>query len=510
MAIRPEAVSSGTDREVSVDTFDSLNPASGEVVGTFPVSTEEDVRAAVDRARTAARWWQDLGFDGRKRRLLGWKALIAQRTPELAQLIRRENGKPLADALIEINIVIEHLNWATRNAERVLGRRRARSTLMLLNQSAYLEYPPAGVAGVIGPWNYPLHTPLGSVSYALAAGNAVVFKPSEYTPAVAQWAVETFAEVVPEQPVLQLVTGFGDTGAALCRSGVDVLAFTGSAKTARKVMAECATTLTKVVIECGGDDAMIVAADADINAAATAAVWGACSNAGQTCAGIERVYVVDEVYDAFLQKATDAIKDLRAGDDATADVGPITMPGQIDVIRDQVQDALARGARPIVGGLDSIRPPYVDPILLADVPEDSTLITDETFGPVLPITRVRDVEDAIEHANGTAYGLSASVYSRKHGMAIAERLDVGMVSVNSVLSYAGMPAIPFGGRGESGFGRIHGEDGLREFTLPRAITKRRYALPGSLTFQSFTRHPELLNIVAKFTTLLHGRAPRRR
>lgn len=492
-------------QQISIDTFDSLDPATGQVVGTFPITSEAEVRAAVERARTAAAWWRDLGFDGRKRRLLAWKSVMARRADELVALIRQENGKTVGDAVIELALVLDHLSWAARNAERVLGLRKVRSTLLLADQAAVLEYPPAGVVGVIGPWNYPLHTPMGSVGYALAAGNAVVYKPSEFTPAVARWAVDTFAEVVGEHPVLQLVTGFGDTGAALCRSGVDVLAFTGSAATGRKVMAACAQTLTKVVMECGGDDAMIVADDADLDAAADAAVWGACSNAGQTCAGVERVYVVDSVYDAFVAKAVERAQRLRAGSDETADVGPITMPAQIDVIRRQLDDALKRGATALVGGPESIKPPYVEPIVLVDVPDDSTLMRDETFGPILPISRVRDVEDAIARTNDSAYGLGAAVFSKRRGMQIARQLDVGMVSVNSVLTYAGMPALPFGGRGESGYGRIHGEDGLREFALPRAITRSRLRLPLPLTFWSFSRAPWLLPTVRKVVGAIHRR-----
>ena len=218
-----------------------------------------DVRAAVERARPAATWWRELGYAGRKQRLRAWRSLIATRMDEFAELIHRENGKPMFDAIGEIAIAVEHLDWAAGAAEKVLGRRRVGSGLLAMNHSATLEYLPYGVVGVIGPWNYPVHTPMGSISYALAAGNAVVFKPSEFTPAIGAWLVDSFAEVVPEQPVFQLVTGFGETGNALCTAGVDKLAFTGSTATGKKVMAACATSLTPVVIECGGKDALIVA-----------------------------------------------------------------------------------------------------------------------------------------------------------------------------------------------------------------------------------------------------------
>ena len=246
---------------------------------------------------------------------------------------------------------------------------------------------------------------MGSIAYALAAGNAVVFKPSEFTPAVGRWLVASLAEVVPEQPVLQLVTGFGATGDHLARSGVDKIAFTGSAATARKVMAACAENLTPLVAECGGKDALLVGADADLDAAADACAWGAMSNAGQTCVGVERVYVAEDVYHTFLEKLTERVTRLRPGEDREADYGPMTMPGQVEVIEKHIADALARGGRPVVGGLGSIRAPYVGPVILADVPQESRAVTDETFGPTVTVTPVADLDEAVALANASRYGL---------------------------------------------------------------------------------------------------------
>jgi len=249
----------------------STNPVSGAEVGRFPVAGPAEVAAAVDRAREAATWWAGLGFAERRHRLLRWRADIARRLPELAELVHRETGKPVAEAIVESGGGIDHIAWAARNARRVLHSRRVPSSLLQIEYSSRLEYLPYGVVGVIGPWNYPVLTPVGSIGYALAAGNAVVFKPSEYTPAVGNWLAARFAEAVPEQPVFQVVFGTGDTGAALTRSGVDKVAFTGSTRTGKKIMAACAETLTPVLLECGGKDAMIVDADADPDAAAGAA-----------------------------------------------------------------------------------------------------------------------------------------------------------------------------------------------------------------------------------------------
>jgi acyl-CoA reductase-like NAD-dependent aldehyde dehydrogenase len=230
-------------------TFDSVNPASGAVVGTFPVDDNESVGRIVARSETAAIWWRSLGFDGRAVHLRRYKSEIARRIDELADLIHQENGKPHGDAVLEITLVVDHLAWASGHARKVLGPRRVRSGLMAANNAASVEYQPLGVVGVIGPWNYPVFTPMGSIAYALAAGNAVVFKPSEYTPAIGRWLVDAWARAVPEgRDVFLLVTGLGETGAALCRSGVDKIAFTGSAATGRLVMGACAEGLVPVLM----------------------------------------------------------------------------------------------------------------------------------------------------------------------------------------------------------------------------------------------------------------------
>ncbi|GAA2612409.1 aldehyde dehydrogenase [Paractinoplanes durhamensis] len=477
----------------------STNPATGEEAGRVPIADEKAVVVAVERAREAGLWWQSLGFAGRKDRLLRWRSLIVQRIEELAELTSLETGKPNADAIVEAVAAVEHLDWAARNAKSVLGPRKVRTRLLLAEHAGHLEYQPYGVVGVIGPWNYPIVTPVGPISGALAAGNAVVFKPSEYTPIVGQWLVDTFAEVVPEQPVLQAVHGLGDVGAALCRSGANKMAFTGSTATGKKVMAACAENLIPVVIEAGGKDALIVDADADIPAAAEAAVWGSMTNAGQTCIGIERVYAVAPVYDALVKEIVAKAGKLRTGQE----IGPITMPKQLDIIREHIDDALAKGGKAVLGGADAVQPPFVSPTVLVDVPADSTEIRDETFGPTLTITKVADADEAIRLANDTAYGLGGAVFGKKNAIRIARRLRSGMVAVNSTLTFVGMGNLPFGGVGDSGFGRIHGEDGLREFARPKAITVRRArSLLPSMTFE---RTPAQVGQIVKAVRLLYGR-----
>src|SRR5215218_2114916 len=502
--------SAGTvDRHATTQTFESTNPASDAVVGVFPVHDTGAIAEIVERARAAAAHWAGLGFAERRIRLAAYRGYLARRMNELADLVHRENGKPHADAILEITLAIDHLAWAGAHARKTLGPRRVKAGMLAANHAAYLEYQPLGVIGVIGPWNYPVFTPMGSIAYALAAGNAVVFKPSEYTPAVGAWLAAAWRAAVPDvADAFQVVTGFGETGAALCRAGVDKLAFTGSAPTGRKVMAACAETLTPVLLELGGKDAMIVDDDADVVAAADAAVWGAMSNGGQTCIGIERVYATSAVYDRFVAEVTAQVQKLRPGSDDEASYGPMTMAAQSGVVRGHVDAATAAGGRVVRGEADADLLPsenYLPPTVLLDVPEDNPAIREETFGPTLSITKVRDAEEALELANTSAHGLGGAVFSKSkaRGMDLARRMRSGMTSVNSVLTFASVPALPFGGVGDSGFGRIHGEDGLKEFTRAKSITRQRVALPVNL--MSFSRPASATDAVARVMGMIHGR-----
>ncbi|MCW2788978.1 MAG: aldehyde dehydrogenase [Aeromicrobium sp.] len=491
-----------TGTDAPAKTFDSLDPATGDLVGTYPVASKAEVDAAVARARDAAGWWGELSFDERAEYLLTWRSVITRRIAQLAHLSHRETGKPHGDAQLEIVLAIDHVAWAAKHAKKVLRPHKVSSGLLMANQAATVEYRSLGVVGVIGPWNYPVFTPMGSIAYALAAGNTVVFKPSEYTPGVGQWLADTFTEVVHGRPVLQVVTGLGETGNALGTADVDKLAFTGSGRTGKKVMAACAENLTPVIIEAGGKDSMIVDEDADIAKAAEAALWGGMSNAGQTCIGTERVYVHERVFDTFMTEILSQAKGLRAGADGDAKIGPITMPSQIDVIRSHIDDAIAKGANVALGGADAVGERFVQPTILTHVPEDSTEMTEETFGPTLAINPVKSMDEAVELTNATAYGLAGAVFSRKQGLEIAKRIRSGMTSVNSVIAFAGVPTLPFGGVGQSGFGRIHGPDGLKEFTYAKAITRQKYRPPMLLT--SFAREAKTDARVATLITLLHG------
>ncbi|WP_460772813.1 aldehyde dehydrogenase family protein [Microbacterium sp. GXF7504] len=481
----------------------TTDPRDGTVIASHPIADRAAVADAVAAAKDAAAWWAAQGYAGRKRVLLAWKGAIARSAKDLAGVIAAETGKPDGDALLEVMLTLGHLDWAAKHAEPVLKRRRVKSGLANYNQRASLGYEPFGVVGVIGPWNYPFYTPMGSISYALAAGNAIVFKPSELTPGTAEWIAAKWREVC-DRPVFQVVTGDRTTGDHLVRAGVDKIAFTGSTASAKKVMAAAAETLTPLVAECGGKDALLVAADADLAAAADFIAFGAFGNAGQTCVGVERVYVDRRVQEPLVAKVVE-----RAGrvgpDAATPAYGPMTHPGQPDVVAAHIADAVARGGRAVFGGTGSVEGRRIGPVVLVDVPEDSDAVQHETFGPTVVVNGVADMDEAIARANATSYGLGAAVFTRDGaaGERIAARLRAGVVTVNSVLGFAAIGALPFGGVKGSGFGRIHGADGLREFSVPKSIA--RQTGKGMLHLLTLDRSEKDMHTVERMIPMLHGK-----
>ena len=457
------------------DRLHSYNPATGKSIGSVPIHTAAEVDATVARARIAAASWSQRSFVARREELVAFRRAIAAHADALADIIHRENGKPELEALTEVMMALSHIAHAAARAEHALAPHRV-SPGMLANFRATVSYHALGVVGVIGPWNYPLFTPMGSIAYALAAGNAVVWKPSELTPLVAVKVAEIAAKTFALPDLLQVVTGAGPTGGALARSGVDKIAFTGSAATGKRVMAAAAERLTPVLMELGGKDPMIVTADADVSKAAEACVYGALTNAGQACISVERVYVDNAIHDAFVQEVVKQVRELKIGGD-DGHLGAMTSPAQVAIVKDHLDDAIAKGAKVLTGGSSAISGNYIQPTVLVDVDHRMKVMTDETFGPVIPIARVASVDEAVRLANDTRYGLGSSVFGGKAARTIAGRLRAGMTSVNAVMAFAGIPTLPFGGIGESGFGRIHGDEGIREFTRVKATAEQSFALP---------------------------------
>lgn len=484
-------------------SFESVNPATGELVGEFPIHSKAEVDALVATAQRASYEWANLGFRGRNLVLKDWASLLTHEMERAADLIHRETGKPISDARLEVAIAIEHIAWAGKYAPRILGRQNRPSGLLMFNMASQVQRVPFGVVGVIGPWNYPIFTPIGSIAYALAAGNTVVFKPSEYTPAIASFIEECWRRVSPFQGIFAVVTGDGTTGAALTESAVGKISFTGSTRTAKKVAAACATRMTPVVLECGGKDAVLIDRDANLERAAEFTLWHAMSNAGQSCIGAERVYVHRDVSAQFKERIVTLARELKPGFGDGAKYGPATMPAQLKVIKAHIDDAVARGGTFLLGDKNSIKEGYVEPVIMADVPEDSKAVTEETFGPTLVINTVSDMDEAVDLANATSYGLGAAVWSKKNGKRIASLLQCGMVSINSAFSFAAIGSLPFGGVRDSGYGRIHGAEGLLEFTYPRTVVRPRFKIP--LEFTTFNRSERADRILVRIVRLLHKR-----
>ena len=487
----------------SVKAFNSHNPVTGEPVGSYPIYSASMVAEVVEHARFASAAWVKLGFSGRKRVLLAWSTYIINNVDQIAALVSLETGKPISDAKLEASLAASHIGWAARHAEDIMRTSYRAPGALMANMSATVERSPLGVVGVIGPWNYPIFTPVGSIAYALAAGNTVVFKPSEFTPGVGVWLEESFSAVAPFADIFTTITGLADTGNALCTSGIDKLSFTGSTRTAKLVAAACATTMTPVVLECGGKDPVIVAADANLDRAVDATMWSAMANAGQSCIGAERVYVDEKVADIFIAKAVALAETLHSGAPGDGNYGPATMPSQISVISSHIKAAIKDGGQFAYGSLKSIQAPFVQPIVLVDVPESSTAVREETFGPVIIINRVSTMKEAIELSNASRYGLGANVWSKRQGKKIASQLQCGMVAINSTFSFAAISAVPFGGVKDSGYGRVHGPEGLLEYTYPRTVVRTRFNIP--LKFLSFKRRAKDDTLVIKATKILKGR-----
>ncbi|MBA2539816.1 MAG: aldehyde dehydrogenase family protein [Deltaproteobacteria bacterium] len=484
------------------ERLSSYDPSTGQVIGTVPIHTAADVDAAVARARVAAQSWSTRSFQARAEELTAFRKALAAHADEFADLLHRENGKPMLEAYTEVMMALGHVQHAAARAEEAMAPKKV-SAGILANFRATVTYLPLGVIGVIGPWNYPLFTPMGSIAYALAAGNAVVFKPSELTPLLAVKVAEIAAKTFALADLLQVVTGAGATGAALAKAAVDKVAFTGSAATGKRVMIAAAERLTPVLLELGGKDPMIVAEDADLDKAAEACVYGALTNAGQACISVERVYVADAVHDKFVDKVIENVRALKTGGD-DGHLGAMTSPAQVAIVKNHLEDAVAKGAKVHTGGAEAISGSYIQPTVLTNVTHQMKVMSDETFGPVIPIQRVASLDEAVKLANDTTFGLGSSVFAGKSEVAreIGARIRAGMTSVNSVMGFAGIPSLPFGGVGDSGFGRIHGDEGIREFTRIKSTAEQVVSIP--MNMMSFRQPKDMTKRLKGMIKQLYG------
>ena len=459
-----------TDVQIATRKTVSVNPATGEVLRELECAGQSEVEAAVARARAAQASWAEAGLRRRIAVLREFQARLHARKSEVAEAITREAGKPVVEALVtEVLVVLEAARFLIDNAWPLLRDEPVpHGNLATKLKSGWLVREPHGVIGIISPWNYPFSIPATETLAALVVGNAVVLKPSELTPLVAlELAALLHAAGVPED-LFQVVVGEGATGSAVLRSPIDKLVFTGSVATGKKIAAAAGERLLPVVLELGGKDPMLVLADADVEVASSAAVWGAFVNAGQACLSVERCYVHRSLYDSFARACAQKTKRLRVGSgmDTRTDVGPMIHERQVRVVESHVEDAKARGARVLAGGtrLPELGINFYAPTVLADVTHEMRIMRAETFGPVLPIMAFVDDDEAVRLANDSEYGLAASVWTRdrKRGEWLARRIHTGTVMVNDVISCFGISEAPHGGVKASGLGRTHGRFGLEE------------------------------------------------
>jgi acyl-CoA reductase-like NAD-dependent aldehyde dehydrogenase len=467
-------VTAGVSPRVA-DTITVHNPRDGRVVGEVAVTRPQLVVAAADRARAAFAEWGRLTHAERRPHLRAYTRTVLRRMDHIAETICSETGKHAGDAMAEVAAALTAMDFTARHAIKLLRPKRGGSW-PFPSTRGWMEFHPIGVAGVISPANYPFYLTMLATIQALGAGCTVVVKPSELTPRSGALVASLATEAGLPDGVVTVVYGYGDTGAALVEA-VDVVAFTGSTETGKRVAAQAAETLKPVVLELGGKDAMIVLEDAHVRDAARAAVTFGMFNAGQTCTAVERVYVVDEVYDEFVAEALRATEKLNAGDGDGADIGPVIDPAQIAVVEAHMADAINKGATVLQGGArrDTGFGVFYEPTLLVDVDHTMQLMRDETFGPVLPVMRVPDEAAAVRMANDSRYGLHGSVWSKDKRRAerVASAMSTGTVAINDHMVNFFFPSIRLGGINDSGTGGLLGEDGLKAFCHHKSITQAR-------------------------------------
>jgi acyl-CoA reductase-like NAD-dependent aldehyde dehydrogenase len=451
------------------DVLSFVNPATGAKFGEVKITTPGAVQNAVDEMRQSFAIWSGKSVKERIRILRKFQTLLIDKRDEITTILNQDCGKSRQDGLIELFITVDMLAQYCSRAPKWLKRKRVSSGLYLFKQ-CFVEYRPHGVVAVIAPWNYPLTLSLPPVLAALLAGNTVVLKPSEVTAATGV-LIERLIQSVPElSPFVRVVHGGGQVGAALTQAKPDYIFVTGSTPTGKKILQAASEQLIPVALELGGKDAMIVLDDAKVDAAARWGAWGAFFNTGQTCMAVERVYVVESKYDEFVRRSVNYAKEFKTGyatePDSPYSMGPVTDPRQVKVIERHLEDALSKGARILTGGKEQGM--FYSPMVMVDVNHSMLLMQEETFGPVMPIMKVKNELEAIELANDNAFGLGASVWSQNitHAKQVADQVQAASVIVNDSIAQFGIPMLPFGGIKDSGFGRTHGQEGLMQFTRP--------------------------------------------
>ena len=472
------AVTTGTDTKAgssgngaSPGQLDSFSPATGEFVGSVPTITPDQVQSVVDDVAGVQPFWAQLSLADRARYLRRAAQVLLDQSDEIAELISLEQGKPRLESFtMELLPTIDALHWCADNGPRILADEPIPTPqLMLKQKKSKFVYEPIGVVGVIAPWNYPWSIPFGEVAIALMAGNGVVLKPASLTALIGQRIQHVFERAGLPEGLVRTVHGGGAVGQALVESSAEKIFFTGSVEVGRGVGEECARRLKGCVLELGGKDPQIVCSDANLAHAISGAVWGGFSNAGQTCSGIERTYVMRDVADRFMEGVVREASRLRVGNplDWNTEIGPMVSKEQFDVVMDLVNDAVAAGAEAKCGGpreIEGLSGHFIAPIVLTGVTHEMRIMREEIFGPVLPIVTVDSEQEAIDLANDSRFGLGASVWTldREKGERMAREIQSGMVWINDHSYSHGACQCSWGGVKESGLGRSHSKFGFYE------------------------------------------------
>jgi acyl-CoA reductase-like NAD-dependent aldehyde dehydrogenase len=504
-----------TEARPAASTLESFNPATGELVGSVPTITPDQVQAVVDDVARIQPAWAELSLADRARYMRRAADVLLDEIDEIADLLVAEQGKPRAEAYtMELLPTVDALHWCAKAGPKILADEKVRmSQAFLLSKRGRFSYEPIGVVGVIAPWNYPWSIPFGEVAIALMAGNGVVLKPASLTPLLGEAIRRVFEKAGLPEGLVRVVHGGGAVGDALARSSVGKVFFTGSVEVGRKVGEACAAQLKGSVLELGGKDPMIVCSDAHLGNAISGAVWGGFANAGQTCSGVERVYVVREIADRFVEGVAREAQKLRLGNPAEweTEIGPMTSEGQHQIVVELIEDAVASGAKQLCGGpaeVPGLSGRFVAPTVLTGVTHEMRIMREEIFGPVLPIVVVDSEQEAIDLANDSEFGLGASVWTkdRLRGERIARRIQSGMVWINDHSFSHGACQCSWGGVKDSGVGRSHSKFGFYE-----CVNIKMNAWEPGLA-RDFWWHPydrTLGEAVRASAKLLYGKAPAR-
>lgn len=484
------------------NVIEIFNPTNGQHLKEIPITTDSQFKEIIEKSIESKNYWNNSIPGFRKNLIKKFRKAIIQNMDLFIETICSETGKKKFEGMLEVYTSVEHMKHSEKLLSKVF-KKKNRSVGTLLTKKAWTELQPLGIAGIISPWNYPLILTLTPVIEALSAGNVVILKPSEQTPLTTELLKSIWDESTEQPDILQIIYGGGKIGSKLVNAPeVDIICFTGSTKIGKMIAIDCAKNLKPVILELGGKDPMIICEDANIDRAVNGAVWGGMSNAGQTCISVERIFVHENIKGEFVKKISEKIKKLSAGNSKNSEVGSISVEAGLEKIKSQIKNEKKAGE--IIQGGNDKNGLYFPPTVVIDPEFNGELMQDETFGPVVSITSFKTEEEAINLANSTGYGLSASVFSanKSKGKKIASQIRAGSVAINDVMTHYGIADLPFGGVGLSGIGRVHGEEGIKAFCLQKSYMTNRINLGDEMWW--YSKSEKFEGIIRKFLKMYFG------